>query len=255
MRRLIAVAAVAALASCGSAPTPSGVSVHVDANPFRVTILRDGKTVVSEDSGARLRFEVAPANDEYSLTQCPLRARRQLPGRRRPSRAGRRRSRSPDDDRRARSTVALHPAADVTEVYDAFDTTPERALPRRRRARRSWSTCAGQILPVEVNDQCSYAPIPFFASSAGWGLRLASRARAALAFPGSPGRRGAASPSDAADLQLPAARGPGRGLRPGADARRAPLRRLVRPDARRLRGRDRPAAGAAALRARADQVA
>ncbi len=61
MRRLIAVAAVAALAGCGSAPAPSGVSVHVDANPFRVTILRDGKTVVSEDSGARLRFEVAPA--------------------------------------------------------------------------------------------------------------------------------------------------------------------------------------------------
>ena len=125
MRRLIAVAAVAALASCGSAPAPSGVSVHVDANPFRVTILRDGKTVVSEDSGARLRFEVAPADDEYSLTHV-LSAHGDT-YRVGDDRAGPDgdRHRQPDDDRRGRSTVALHPAANVTEIYDAFDTTPE----------------------------------------------------------------------------------------------------------------------------------
>jgi hypothetical protein len=142
MRRLIAVAAVAALASCGSAPVPSGVSVHVDANPFRVTLLRDGKTVVSEDSGARLRFEVAPANDEYSLTRVlsshgdRYRVGTTEPGRTatvivRPTTTG------------AEVTVALHPAANVTEIYDAFDTTPsEHFLAEASTANRS--TCAGR---------------------------------------------------------------------------------------------------------------
>ncbi len=45
-------------------------------------------------------------------------------------------------------------------------------------------------MPVTVNYQCSYAPIPFFMSSAGWGLRLATTRTAALAFPGSPGGEG-----------------------------------------------------------------
>ena len=81
------------------------------------------------------------------------------------------------------------------------------------------------------------------------------RTRAALAFPGSARRRAAASASDAPACTLPAAHGARRGLRPGRRARRGPLRRLVRPDARRLRGRHGAAGRAAALRARADQVA
>ena len=188
MRRLIAVAAVAALASCGSAPVPRGVSVHVDANPFRVTILRDGRAVVSEDSGARLRFEVAPANYEYSLTHVlSAHGDRYQVGTTEPGRTATVTVRPTTTG--AAVTVALHPSANVTEVYDAFDTTPsEHFLGGGEHGQLV--DLRGQILPVTVNDQCSYAPIPFFMSSAGWAVRLATTRTSALAFPGSPGGEG-----------------------------------------------------------------
>src|SRR5262249_53323833 len=40
---------------------------------------------------------------------------------------------------------------------------------------------------------CAYAPIPFFASTAGWGLRLDTENEAGLAFPGSTGGTGCQS--------------------------------------------------------------
>ncbi len=55
------------------------------------------------------------------------------------------------------------------------------------------STSRGRSCPVEVYDECSYAPVPYFASSAGWGLRLVSENLAALAFPGSAGGSGCSS--------------------------------------------------------------
>ncbi len=66
--------------------------------------------------------------------------------------------------------------------------------------------------------------------------------------PGLPGRR-------QASVRVPAARDPRRGVRPGDEPRRASLCRLALPDAHRLRGRHRPAHRAAAVGARADQVA
>ncbi len=68
MRRLIVIAGLAALAGCGAVKAPIGITVEVATSPFRVSILQDGRTIVAEDKGARLRFEVAPDDYEYSLT-------------------------------------------------------------------------------------------------------------------------------------------------------------------------------------------
>ena len=46
------------------------------------------------------------------------------------------------------------------------------------------------MLAVKVAARCSYAPVPFFSSSAGWGVRLASQNVAGMAFPGSAGGAG-----------------------------------------------------------------
>jgi alpha-D-xyloside xylohydrolase len=74
-------------------------------------------------------------------------------------------------------------------VYDAFDTgADEHFLGAGERG--DAVDLRGQILPVKVSYQCAYAPVPFFASSGGWGVRLATQNVAALAFPGSQGGAG-----------------------------------------------------------------
>ena len=93
MRRLIAAAAVVALAGCGAGggAQDRGLTIHVDKSPFRITLLKDGKTVVAEDAKARLRYQLAGTGDQHSLTRCspptetPTRWRRTSPGGRRPS--------------------------------------------------------------------------------------------------------------------------------------------------------------------------
>jgi alpha-D-xyloside xylohydrolase len=190
---LLALAAAATLAGCGTDPPPRGMTVRVQTKPFGVSILRDGRTVVGEDvaPGARLRFEVAPDNYEYSLTRVlsshgmTYRVGTTEPGRTatvtvKPTTTG------------AEILVALHPATDVTEVYDAFGTTPgEHFLGGGERGQQV--DLRGQVLPVSVSYLCSYAPVPFFMSSAGWGLRIASYRSTALAFPGSAGGGGCQS--------------------------------------------------------------
>jgi len=68
MRRLIAVAALAALGGCGSTPAPHGISLKIDKSPFLVTVLDDGKTVVAEDGDARLRYQLASTGAVHELT-------------------------------------------------------------------------------------------------------------------------------------------------------------------------------------------
>jgi hypothetical protein len=64
MRRLIAVAALAALGGCGSGPAPHGISLKIEKSPFRVTVLDNGRTVVAEDKGARLRYQLRLVLDD-----------------------------------------------------------------------------------------------------------------------------------------------------------------------------------------------
>ncbi len=181
-------AALVAIAGCGSGAPPSGISVHVDKSPFRVTVLRDGKTVVSEDKDARLRYQLAPNGNQYSLTKVissqgdTYQVATDEPGRTAtvtvaPTTTG------------ARIDLVLHPAAGVQQVYDAFDAVPDEHFLGGGEHGEAVDL-RGQILQIKVGYQCAGIAIPFFASSAGWGLRLATQTASALAFPGSSGGAG-----------------------------------------------------------------
>jgi alpha-D-xyloside xylohydrolase len=197
MRRLIVVAAIAAaLTGCGGGNPPKGISVRVDSHPFRVTVLDNGKAVVSEDKDARLRYQLASTGNQYTLTNVTssqgdtYTVATTEPGRTATVTVA-------ATTTGARIQLALHPAAGVQEVYDSFDTGPDDHF-LGGGERGIGVDLRGEVLPVKVGYECSYAPIPFFASTAGWGLRIASQATSALAFPGSPGGAGCqASPEPA----------------------------------------------------------
>ncbi len=189
MRRLITGAAlVAALAGCGSGPPARGISLAVSQSPFRVSVLVDGKPVVAEDAAARLRFELSGKGEEYALTTVlshsggVYRVATSEPGRTATVTVA-------ATATGARLTISLHPAAGVFAVYDAFDTPAGTHFLGGGEQGRGVDL-AGQIAPFQVTDACSYAPVPYFASSAGWGLRLASENVGAFAFPGSSGGEG-----------------------------------------------------------------
>jgi alpha-D-xyloside xylohydrolase len=189
MRRLTALAAVAAvLTGCGSTTHRAGLAVRVDTHPFRITLVQDGKTVVTEDKGARLRYQLRSNGEQHTLTDVissqgsVYKVATDEPGR----------TASVRIDRTGtgfRVTLRLHPETDVQQVYDAFDASRDDHF-LGAGERGDAVDLRGQILPVKVSYTCSYAPVPFFSSSAGWGLRLSTENVSALAFPGSPGGGG-----------------------------------------------------------------
>jgi hypothetical protein len=65
-RGLTVLAAIALLSGCGSGA--KGVSVHVDHDPFRVSVSVDGKTVVAKDR-TRLRYQ-RPLRVSSTLRRC-----------------------------------------------------------------------------------------------------------------------------------------------------------------------------------------
>jgi alpha-glucosidase (family GH31 glycosyl hydrolase) len=188
MRRLIAASALLLLlAGCGRTAQP-GLTVRIDRSSFRISVLRDGKTVVAEDPHARLRYQLTASGDQHFLGKVIsshgdiYQVATNEPGRTATVTV------TPRADG-VRIEMELHPAAGVQQVYDAFDTSPgEHFLGGGERG--EGPDLNGEILSVKVGTECSYAPIPFFSSSAGWAVRLASRNVAALAFPGSPGGGG-----------------------------------------------------------------
>jgi alpha-D-xyloside xylohydrolase len=193
MRRLTAIAAVAAmLAACGSGGGKAGLALHIETNPFRVTLVENGKTLVAEDKDARLRYQLAGSGEQHTLTKVVksfgngvYKVATDEPGRFASVSVQ-------QTSTGAHLNVQLHPLTGVQQVYDAFDASShdhflgggERSGPDDRVDLR------GQILSVKVSDVCSHEPVPFFASSAGWGLWLDTRNVAALAFPGSTGGSG-----------------------------------------------------------------
>ena len=187
---LSAALALATLGGCGSGQTAPGLSIRVQRNPFAVSILRDGRTVVAEVPADRLRYQLRSNDRQYALTKVLSSAAgvyqvaTSEPGRVAtvtvsPTATG------------ARIALTLHPAANVLEVYDAFAALPDEHFVGGGEIgngeRIKTADLRGQIVSIKVGP-CSYAPIPFFASSAGWGLRIASENVSALAFPGSTGR-------------------------------------------------------------------
>jgi alpha-D-xyloside xylohydrolase len=188
MRRLILAAAVVSLGGCGLGSAHHGISIKVDTKPFLVTVLDNGKTVVSESKDGRLRYQLASSGELHSLTNVTsskgnvYQVATDEPGRTAtvtvtPTPTG------------ARVQLVLHPATNIQQVYDAFLAAPtDHFLGGGEHGETA--DLRGRILSVEVGYQCSYAPIPFFSSTAGWGVRIASQYPSALAFPGSPGGQG-----------------------------------------------------------------
>ncbi len=189
MRRLTAVAALAlVLGACGSGNAHQGLSLRVDTDPFRLTLIEDGKPLAAENKGARLRYQLRSTGDQFTLTKVLS------------SNGGAYRVATSERGRSARVVVTrrpngyrvslrLQPETNVAQVYDAFDTaSSDHFLGGGERG--DGVDLRGRVLPVKVSNVCSYAPVPYFASSAGWGLRLATQNVSALAFPGSPGGGG-----------------------------------------------------------------
>jgi alpha-D-xyloside xylohydrolase len=190
--RLTFAAALAAvlLAGCGSGSAQPGIALHISDNPFRLTVTRDGKTVISEDKAARLSYTLT-SGVTHKLTKVT-------------SSHGDVFDVATDESGRMatvavartkhgyRVSLRLHPATGVEQVYDAFTAQPDEHF-LGGGENQGTVDLRGQIVSVKVASACSYAPVPYFASSAGWGLRLASENVAALAFPGSPGGGGCTS--------------------------------------------------------------
>jgi alpha-D-xyloside xylohydrolase len=177
--------------AAGPTTVSTGVTLRVDRNPFRLAVLAAGKTVVRESpEPTRLRYQLHSSGNVYSLTKV-LSARRNVytvatnePGGHRTATVVIARVRSG-----FRISVRIKPATDVQQVYDAFDVGPDEHFLGGGERTQSVDL-SGQILPIYTSNQCSYAPVPFFASSGGWALRLEGENVAGLAFPGSPGGTG-----------------------------------------------------------------
>jgi alpha-D-xyloside xylohydrolase len=188
MRYLILAAIVLGATACGGAGAPRGLELKVAEQPLRLTLVRDGRTVVAQDAGARFRYQLASTGEQFRLTDVTSK------------RGGVYQVATSEPGRTATVTirkrpggfrvgVRLHPATDVLELYDAFTTQQDEHF-LGGGERGSAVDLRGQILPVKVSFRCAYAPIPFFMSSGGWGVRLVSQNVAALAMPGSAGGPG-----------------------------------------------------------------
>jgi alpha-D-xyloside xylohydrolase len=185
---LASVGALADDSSAAAAPPAPPPELRVSDAPFQLSVVVNGKTVVAQDVTSRLRYQRASTGEQFALTDVVSKrggvyqVATTEPGR----------TATVTVERRPAGfhvTVALTPATDVAQIYDAFVATPgEHFLGGGERG--AAVDLRGQILPVKTSNVCSYAPIPFFMSSAGWGVRLRSQVVSAFAFPGSTGGTG-----------------------------------------------------------------
>ena len=177
-------------AGCGAGAKADAVTIKVDKHPFRVTLVRDGKTVVAQDSGARLRYQVTGTGEQYHLTDVvstngsSYTVATNEPGRSAVVNVAVKGS-------GLALSLTLSPATGIQQVYDAFDVSPtDHFLGGGENG--DHVDLHGQIVAEKVSYQCAYVAAPFFTSSAGWGLRLVTQNVSALAFPGSIGGSGCA---------------------------------------------------------------
>jgi alpha-glucosidase (family GH31 glycosyl hydrolase) len=190
---LVAVAAAAGplVLGGGSADAQPGLSLRVDRDPFRVALLSEGGTVVQEAPfPARLRYQLRSTGDIYSVTGV-LSQEGNVYTLETNERGGGRTATVTLSSIRGgyRIAVSIEPATDVQQVYDSFVAQPgEHFLGGGERT--GAVDLRSQVLPIYVSPTCSYAPVPFFAASSGWGLWLESENVAGLAFPDSAGGSG-----------------------------------------------------------------
>jgi alpha-D-xyloside xylohydrolase len=190
--RLIPLAALGALlvvavGACGS----SGATTqwwHVDDDPFRITVLgADGAVVREAAEPARLRYQLTDGT-QHALTKVV----RHTGGTYVVATNERGRTAAVRLTHRSvgvRISVSFTPAKGVAAVYDAFAAAPAEHF-MGGGERGDTLDLRGQIVPLRVSYQCNEAPAPFFQSSRGYAVRIASGAVGALAFPGSAGGPG-----------------------------------------------------------------
>ncbi len=187
---LFLAAAAAALVGAHFARThaAAGTPWNVDRSPFRITLQTGGHTLLQQALPGRLRYQLAAGGAQHALTNVTsssgdtYQVATDEPGRTATVTITRR-------PHGVRVSVALTPATGVQQIYDSFQARPkehfmgggERGAPIDLR---------GQIVPIKVSYQCSYAPVAFFQSSAGYAVRLGGTTVAGLAFPGSTGGAG-----------------------------------------------------------------
>ena len=208
MRGLIAVAALAALGGCGSAPAPHGISRQRRQEPLPGHRLE----TTGRPSSPRTRTPGCATSSPrratvHTLTNVTSSNGRRLPGRDRRARPDRHR-----DGARGRRAARGSSSRSIRRRTSSRSTTPSTPRPASTSSAAastaSPSTSAGRSSPVEVGYQCSYAPIPFFSSSAGWGLRIASQNPAGARVPrlaGRPGLPGRGRPAVHASRRSPTA--------------------------------------------------
>jgi alpha-D-xyloside xylohydrolase len=176
---------VVAPASAGA----PGIEVAVSTDPFRVSLIEDGRTIVSDAAEPLgLRYQLAGTGAQFALTQVIGRE----------GNAYRVASTEPGRTARivvtklrhsVRLSVEIQPGGGVQQVYDTFAAgESDHFLGGGERG--GYVDLRGQVVPVYVSNTCSYAPVPFFASTAGWGLRLVGQDVSGFAFPGSGGGAG-----------------------------------------------------------------
>src|SRR5579862_5794155 len=121
MRRLTPLLAILVLAGCGGGAHATGLSIRVDRHPFRLTVLEDGKVVSRQNLDGRLRYQLANGK-QYELTSVTSShgdaydVATSEPGRSATVVVKR-------DAHGVHLSMELHPAANVQEVYDAFDAS------------------------------------------------------------------------------------------------------------------------------------
>ena len=181
------VAAAALLSGCSATQPQRGLATHVGHDPFVLTVVSDGKTVVTESSSARLRYQLA-SGVQHALTKVTA------------SHGGVYQVATDEPGRTATVTVSeiphgfhlavrLHPESGVRFVFDSFAAgADDHFLGGGERS--GGVDLRGQILPIKVSYLCGAVPVPYFSSTAGWGLRLDTQNVAGLAFPGSAGGSG-----------------------------------------------------------------
>ena len=169
----------------------SGISFHVDTSPFRVTVLDDGKAVVSEDEAcaaslrARLHRRRVLAHEGHLVEGRRLSGRDDRAG---PDGDG---DGGDDGDRGRDRTSCCTRRAGIQSVYDAFDAPGRTSISSAAARRASRVDLRGQILPDPGRVRSARAsrsrssPAPA-AGGSGW----PSQRSAALAFPGSTGGSG-----------------------------------------------------------------
>ena len=200
MRRwLLPLAALAAAVALVSAASPAtraeqGLAWKADGNPFRLQFSAGGKVLTAQATGeagpdTRLSYTLANGRThtvtKLLSTSSKARATTYTVATDESGRTAHVTVRRTPQG--ARVTWRLQPATGVQTVFEALRATrADHFLGAGEQ--REFVDLAHRVAPLKVNYTCQYEmPVPFFASSAGFGIYARTSAVGSVAFPGAKG--------------------------------------------------------------------